>query len=225
MRHWITSFQLVADGGKVGILRAGRKREFRNGATGRTFGQATEGEGPRMQHAGSDRSGSRRAVVAATFGNVLEWYDFSVYAFFATTLGHLFFPSDDPTASLLATFAVFGVGFVVRPLGGIVIGWMGDRYGRRPALVLTIMLMAGGTVMIGLLPTLCRHRRGGAAAAGGGAPAAGLLRGRGMGRLHRLHGGMGTGRAPRLVRQLPADVGGGRGCCSAPAWARWSRHC
>jgi len=106
-----------------------------------------------MQQAGVDEAGSRRAVVAATFGNVLEWYDFSVYAFFAVTIGRLFFPSDDPTASLLATFAVFGVGFVVRPLGGIVIGWMGDRYGRRPALVLTIMLMAGGTVMIGLLPT------------------------------------------------------------------------
>ena len=106
-----------------------------------------------MQQAGAARSGSRRAIVAATCGNVLEWYDFSVYAFFAGTIGRLFFPSDDPTASLLATFAVFGVGFVVRPLGGIIIGWMGDRYGRRPALVLTIMLMAGGTVMIGLLPT------------------------------------------------------------------------
>ncbi len=106
-----------------------------------------------MQQAAADKAGSRRAVVAATFGNVLEWYDFSVYAFFAVTIGRLFFPSDDPTASLLATFAVFGVGFVVRPLGGIIIGWMGDRYGRRPALVLTIMLMAGGTVMIGLLPT------------------------------------------------------------------------
>lgn len=106
-----------------------------------------------MQQAGVDRAASRRAVVAATFGNVLEWYDFSVYAFFAVTIGRLFFPSDDPTASLLATFAVFGVGFVVRPLGGLLIGLMGDRYGRRPALVLTIMLMAGGTVMIGLLPT------------------------------------------------------------------------
>jgi MHS family proline/betaine transporter-like MFS transporter len=106
-----------------------------------------------MQPAASGTGESRRAVTAATFGNVLEWYDFSVYAFFAATIGRLFFPSDDPTASLLATFAVFGVGFVVRPLGGIVVGWMGDRYGRRPALVLTIMLMAGGTVMIGLLPT------------------------------------------------------------------------
>jgi MHS family proline/betaine transporter-like MFS transporter len=95
----------------------------------------------------------RRAVVAATFGNVLEWYDFSVYAFFAATIGRQFFPSDDPTASLLATFAVFGIGFVMRPLGGILIGRMGDRRGRRPALILTIMLMAAGTVMIGLLPT------------------------------------------------------------------------
>jgi MFS transporter, MHS family, proline/betaine transporter len=101
----------------------------------------------------TEAAGSRRAVVAATFGNVLEWYDFSVYAFFATTIGRQFFPSDDPTASLLATFAVFGVGFVVRPLGGILIGRYGDLAGRRAALVLTIMLMAVGTVMIGLLPT------------------------------------------------------------------------
>jgi len=106
-----------------------------------------------MQPPAANRAESRRAVIAATFGNVLEWYDFSVYAFFAATIGRLFFPSDDPTASLLATFAVFGVGFVVRPLGGILIGRMGDRRGRRPALVLTIMLMAAGTVMIGLLPT------------------------------------------------------------------------
>jgi MHS family proline/betaine transporter-like MFS transporter len=106
-----------------------------------------------MQPSVAGDAESRRAVVAATFGNVLEWYDFSVYAFFAATIGRLFFPSDDPTASLLATFAVFGVGFVVRPLGGILIGRMGDRRGRRPALVLTIMLMAAGTVVIGLLPT------------------------------------------------------------------------
>ncbi|MGG5823598.1 MFS transporter [Falsiroseomonas sp. HW251] len=106
-----------------------------------------------MQPAVTGTDESRRAVAAATVGNVLEWYDFSVYAFFAATIGREFFPSEDPTASLLATFAVFGVGFVVRPLGGIVIGWMGDRYGRRPALVLTIMLMAAGTVAIGLLPT------------------------------------------------------------------------
>lgn len=96
---------------------------------------------------------SRRAVVAATVGNVLEWYDFSVYAYFAATIGRKFFPSGDPTAELLATFLVFGLGFIVRPLGGIVIGRIGDTRGRRTALVLTIMLMAAGTALIGLLPT------------------------------------------------------------------------
>jgi MHS family proline/betaine transporter-like MFS transporter len=106
-----------------------------------------------MQPPSTEHAEGRRAVTAATFGNVLEWYDFSVYAFFAATIGRHFFPSNDPTASLLATFAVFGVGFVMRPLGGILIGRMGDRRGRRPALLLTIMLMAAGTVMIGLLPS------------------------------------------------------------------------
>ncbi|MBX6374085.1 MAG: MFS transporter [Acetobacteraceae bacterium] len=96
---------------------------------------------------------SRRAVTAATVGNVLEWYDFSVYAYFAGTIGRKFFPSGDPTAELLATFLVFGLGFIVRPLGGIVIGRIGDTHGRRTALVLTILLMAVGTAMIGLLPT------------------------------------------------------------------------
>ena len=96
---------------------------------------------------------SRKAVVAATVGNVLEWYDFSVYAFFAATIGRKFFPAGDPTIELLSTFLVFGLGFVIRPLGGIIIGRLGDTHGRRTSLVLTIMLMAAGTMMIGVLPT------------------------------------------------------------------------
>jgi MFS transporter, MHS family, proline/betaine transporter len=95
----------------------------------------------------------RRAIGAAVIGNVLEWYDFAVYAFLATVLAKKFFPSGDELSALLATFAVFGVGFVVRPLGGILIGRLGDRRGRKVALSLTIMLMALGTVMIGLLPS------------------------------------------------------------------------
>ena len=95
----------------------------------------------------------RRAIGAAVIGNVLEWYDFAVYAFLATVLARKFFPGDDELSALLATFAVFGVGFVVRPLGGVVIGRLGDRRGRKIALSLTIMLMALGTVMIGLLPS------------------------------------------------------------------------
>ena len=95
----------------------------------------------------------RRAIGAAVIGNVLEWYDFAVYAFLATVLARKFFPSGDELSALLATFAVFGVGFIVRPLGGIIIGRLGDRRGRKIALSLTIILMALGTVMIGLLPS------------------------------------------------------------------------
>jgi MHS family proline/betaine transporter-like MFS transporter len=96
---------------------------------------------------------TRRAVGAAVVGNVLEWYDFAVYGYLATIIAKNFFPSGDEVAALLATFAAFGVGFVVRPLGGIVIGRIGDTRGRKVALILTILLMAVGTVLIGLIPS------------------------------------------------------------------------
>ncbi len=96
---------------------------------------------------------SRRAVTAAVVGNVLEWYDFAVYGYLATIIAKNFFPPGDDVAALLATFAAFGVGFVVRPLGGIIIGRIGDTKGRKVALILTILLMAIGTVLIGLIPS------------------------------------------------------------------------
>ena len=86
-------------------------------------------------------------------GNALEFYDFTVYAAFAVMLGRAFFPSSNPRVGLLLSVATFGVGFVARPLGGVVIGAYADRFGRRPAMTLTIWLMALGTGMIGLLPT------------------------------------------------------------------------
>ncbi len=95
---------------------------------------------------------THKAVYAAAIGNVLEWYDFGVYIFFAGTIARIFFPAGNPTASLLASLAVFGVGFLMRPLGGVIIGRFGDTHGRRAALTLTIMAMAFGTVMVGLLP-------------------------------------------------------------------------
>jgi len=97
--------------------------------------------------------GQTRAILGAGIGNVLEWYDFTAYAYLAATIGKLFFDSANETAAILATFAVFGVGFVARPLGGILIGIFGDRYGRKPALLLTFGLMIVSTGMIGLLPT------------------------------------------------------------------------
>jgi MHS family proline/betaine transporter-like MFS transporter len=94
-----------------------------------------------------------RTITAVVIGNVLEWYDFVVYGYFATTIALKFFPASDETASLMAAFAAFGIGFIFRPLGAIVIGPIGDRKGRKSALILTIMLMASGTLLIGLLPS------------------------------------------------------------------------
>ncbi|AXV83442.1 MFS transporter [Ralstonia solanacearum] len=96
---------------------------------------------------------SRKVVVAAVIGNLLEFFDFTVYSYFALTIGKLFFPADDPVTSSLLAFAVFAVGFVMRPLGGIVIGRYADRAGRRAALTLTIVLMALGAAIIGCAPT------------------------------------------------------------------------
>jgi len=92
-------------------------------------------------------------VIAAIMGNALEFYDFTVYAAFAAMIGRAFFPATNPQIGLLLSVATFGVGFFARPLGGILIGAYADRFGRRPAMTLTIWLMALGSGMIGLLPT------------------------------------------------------------------------
>jgi MFS transporter, MHS family, proline/betaine transporter len=94
-----------------------------------------------------------RAVVATSIGNMLEWYDFTVYALFAGYIAVNFFPSDDPNTGLLKSFLFFGLGFVVRPLGAVFIGNFGDRAGRKAALTLTILLMSAGTGLIAISPT------------------------------------------------------------------------
>jgi MHS family proline/betaine transporter-like MFS transporter len=94
-----------------------------------------------------------RTVLATSIGNLLEWYDFTVYAFFARYIAHSFFAARDPTVQLLNTFLVFGLGFIVRPLGAIIIGAYADRAGRKAALTLTILLMAAGTAVISVAPT------------------------------------------------------------------------
>jgi len=93
------------------------------------------------------------AVLAASIGNALEWFDFVVYGFFALTISKLFFPAGDETVSLLLTFVTFGVPFFMRPLGAIVLGGYADRHGRKATLVLTIGLMLLGTVVIAVMPT------------------------------------------------------------------------
>jgi MHS family proline/betaine transporter-like MFS transporter len=93
------------------------------------------------------------AVVAASIGNALEWFDFAVYGFFALTISKLFFPASDEALSLLLTYGTLGVTFAVRPLGAIVIGAYADRQGRKAALVLTIGLMMLGTAIVAVVPT------------------------------------------------------------------------
>ncbi|HET6239231.1 MAG TPA: MFS transporter [Acetobacteraceae bacterium] len=100
-----------------------------------------------------DAATIRRAVVACAIGQVFEIFDFVIYGFFAVAIGRAFFPSADPIASLLASFATFAVGFLMRPVGAMVIGWYGDRFGRRKALVITIGLMAFATGCTGLIPS------------------------------------------------------------------------
>ncbi|MCW0464022.1 MULTISPECIES: glycine betaine/L-proline transporter ProP [Xanthomonas] len=100
-----------------------------------------------------DKPMLKRAVGAAALGNAMEWFDFGVYGYLAVTLGHVFFPSTNPTAQLIATFATFTVAFLVRPLGGLVFGPLGDRYGRQKVLAATMILMALGTFSIGLIPS------------------------------------------------------------------------
>ena len=98
-------------------------------------------------------SSRRRILLAGLIGNVMEWYDFAVYGYFASIIGHQFFPADDPTISLIAAFGAFASGFLLRPLGGLLFGRIGDLVGRTRALTLSVLTMAVPTVFIGLLPT------------------------------------------------------------------------
>ncbi|VTU21798.1 Proline porter II [Variovorax sp. SRS16] len=94
-----------------------------------------------------------RAVVSASIGNALEWFDLVVYGFFAATISKLFFPTGDDTVSLLLTLGTFGVSFFMRPLGAVLIGAYADRSGRKAALTLSIVLMFTGTLLIAIVPT------------------------------------------------------------------------
>ncbi len=95
----------------------------------------------------------RKAIIAGGIGNAVEWVDWAVYTTFSSIFAHHFFPKGDPIAALLATLAIFAVGFVMRPVGAAVMGAYADRHGRKKGLVLTIGLMAGATAVIGFAPT------------------------------------------------------------------------
>ncbi len=94
----------------------------------------------------------RRGVIAGVVGNMLEWYDFALFGFFAVQIGAHFFPAGDPTASLLAALGTFAAGFLMRPVGGALFGWVGDRFGRKQALIWSVLAMAFPSFLIGVLP-------------------------------------------------------------------------
>lgn len=95
---------------------------------------------------------TRRIIAAGAIGNVLEWYDFAVYGYFAASIGRAFFPKEDPVAQVLAAFGIFAVGYVMRPVGGAIVGHIGDRLGRRAALTFSVAAMAIPTFLVGVLP-------------------------------------------------------------------------
>ncbi|WP_229898305.1 glycine betaine/L-proline transporter ProP [Streptomyces finlayi] len=101
----------------------------------------------------TDPAQVKRAVKAAALGNAMEWFDFGVYSYIAVTLGKVFFPSDNPTAQTLSTFGAFAAAFLVRPIGGMVFGPLGDRIGRQKILAITMIMMATATFCIGLIPS------------------------------------------------------------------------
>ncbi|MGV9405197.1 glycine betaine/L-proline transporter ProP [Streptomyces sp. NPDC003667] len=101
----------------------------------------------------TDEAAVKRATKAAALGNAMEWYDFGIYSYLASTIGQVFFPSASGTAQLLSTFATFAVAFLVRPIGGMVFGPLGDKLGRKRILAATMIMMAVGTFAIGLIPS------------------------------------------------------------------------
>lgn len=94
-----------------------------------------------------------RVIAAASIGNALEWFDLLIYGYFAVTIAKLFFPSADPTVSLLLALGTFGASYLVRPLGAIVLGAYGDRVGRKAAMMVSILMMMVGTFLMVIMPT------------------------------------------------------------------------
>ena len=107
-----------------------------------------------LAHGASDaKKNVTRLIVATSLGNALEWFDISVYAYFAVYISKAFFPTNDQTTSLLLTFGTFGLSFLARPIGGVVLGTYADRYGRKASLLVSIVMMTFGTLAVALMPT------------------------------------------------------------------------
>ena len=106
-----------------------------------------------VQPAPGDVARRIRGIVAASSGNLVEWFDFYVYAFTAVYFASSFFPKSDPTAQLLNTAGVFAAGFLVRPIGGWLFGRIADRRGRRTSMLISVLMMCGGSLLVACLPT------------------------------------------------------------------------
>lgn len=107
----------------------------------------------RQQAPKTPSTDQRRIIRAGIVGNVLEWYDYALYGYLATVFASEFFPSDDKLTSLIGAYAVFAIGFLARPLGGVIYGHIGDRFGRRWMLTISVVMMGVPTFLLGLLPT------------------------------------------------------------------------
>jgi MHS family proline/betaine transporter-like MFS transporter len=108
---------------------------------------------PLKSSAGPEQKDITRLVIATSIGNAMEWYDIAIYGYFAVYVSKAFFPNNDPTTSLLLTFGTFGLSFLVRPIGGVVLGAYADRHGRKASLMISIVMMTFGTLAIALMPS------------------------------------------------------------------------
>src|ERR1700742_4981834 len=110
-----------------------------------------------VELSGVSQAGQRKniagLIAAVSIGNALEWYDIAIYGFFAVYISKAFFPNNDPTTSLLLTFGTFGLSYLARPIGGIVLGAYADRHGRKASLMISIVMMTFGTLALAVMPT------------------------------------------------------------------------
>src|SRR5574338_688469 len=106
---------------------------------------------------GTTPAGTRRLLISSALGSVVEWYDFFVFASAAALVfDRVFFPAVDPLTGVLYSLMTYAVGFITRPLGGVLFGMLGDRHGRKRALIWSLLLMGGATMAIGLIPSYDR---------------------------------------------------------------------
>ena len=156
--------------------------------------------------------GALKAYVASLTGTSLEYYDFAIYSVAsALVFPKVFFPGNDEYVGLLLSFSTFAVGYLARPIGGVIFGRLGDKIGRKHVLVTTLLLIGIATVLIGVLPGLRHHRHGRTHHPGAAAPGAGNRRRRRMGRrraalerIRRRHAGAASGLPPRRSARPPA---------------------